>query len=361
MKAVLMIISGLIFILSAHSQDFIYEGPAKSDVRSFWTNAMGIQKTGKFAEGVAILEAKLKGVKEKDPAYKTDKMEAEITKWKNKSGNAADQPKQDFNKLNPSQKAIKADELLRKLFYETNISVSPGTVPVIQFTFKEYNDLLQQYINLNFPAKESDIRRTKLIIEKNVYSTNKDITNIENSRAQNTTPEAAEVNYYIAKYNQLYWEAAVKIFPEETSYSDEYKVITDVVNKNGSLEDMKAGMNRNNTEKIKSRKLPPAVMKDANAEKMMMDVFDNVYGSGVKGKAIKAVILQSEWHPVRNDLTGVLAGRQRQFAIAYKGNNGKCYLVSSVYLYQNYNGSTYNNTIAKYGESGSEMLCENVR
>jgi hypothetical protein len=76
MKAVLMIISGLIFILSVHSQDFIYEGSAKSDVRSFWTNAMGIQKTGKFAEGVAILEARHKGVKEKDPAYKTDKMEA---------------------------------------------------------------------------------------------------------------------------------------------------------------------------------------------------------------------------------------------------------------------------------------------
>ena len=364
MKVLSLVLISIFFSGILFSQDFAYNGPAMSEVKSFWINAIGIQKTGKFAEGVATLEAKLKMVKQKDPAYKTDKMEAEITKWKNKAGSAAttEQPKEDFTNLSPTRKSLKADELLRKLFDEVNIDVSRSTLPVIEFRFKEYSDKVEQYISLNTKPKESDARRIKTIIEKHVYATNQDITNIENSKAANITPEDATVNFYLAKYNQLYWDAAVKLFPEEASFADEYKLITELVNKNGSLESMKAGMNKNNEEGIKSRKLPPAVMKDANAEKMIIDAFNKVYASGYKGTATKAITLQSEWHPVKNELTSVIIGRQRQFAIVYKGGDGKCYLVNSIYLYQEYNGGGYANSTARYAASpGSEMLCENVK
>jgi hypothetical protein len=364
MKTLSLILVSLIFSLNATAQDFVYEGPAKPDVRSFWINAMGIPKTQKYAEGVAVLEAKLKGVKEKDPAYKTDKMEAEIAKWKAKAGSGAttEQPKQDFSNMNATQKSVKADELLRKLFYEAYPSVSTSTLPVIQFKFKEYNNLLEQYILLNTKPKESDIRRTKLIIEKHLYVTNKDITNIENSKSQNTTPESAEVNFYVAKCNQLYWDAAVKIFPEETSYADEYKIITDLVNKNGSLEDMKTGMNKNNVEQIKNRKLPTAVVKDAGLEKLFVDAFNNRYKNEFKGTAIKAVVLQSDWQTKRHEVSGVITGRIREGAIAYKGTNGKCYLIKSYYIHQEYIGTAFKNTASIYVvHSGDEMLCENVK
>jgi hypothetical protein len=264
--------------------------------------------------------------------------------------------------MSPAQKSLKADELLRKLFYEAYPSVSITTLPVIQFKFKEYNNLLEQYILLNTKPKESDIARTKLIIEKHVYMTNKDITNIENGKAQNTTPEAAEANFYIAKSNQLYWDAAVKIFPEETSYADEYKIITDLVNKNGSLEDMKTGMNKNNTEQIKSRKLPAAVVKDAAIEKLFIDAFNNRYKDEFKGTAIKAVVLQSDWQTKRHEVSGIITGRIREGAIAYKGTNGKCYLIKSYYIHQEYIGTAFKNTASIYVvHSGDEMLCENVK
>lgn len=363
MKAVSFVIVAILLSFASFSQDFIYEGPARAEVRSFWTNAMGIPKTQKYAEGVAVLEAKLKGVKEKDPAYKTDKMEAEITKWKAKAGTAAAtvQPQDDFSKLNPTQKSIKADQLLRKLFDETVISVSTSTLPVIQFKFDDYNKLVQQYISLNTKPNESDIRRTKLIIEKHVYATNQDITKLEAFKGAGTTPEAAEVNYYLAKYNQLYWDAAVKIFPEETSYADQQKVITDFVIKNGSLEDLKAGMAKNNVDKIKNTKLPVTSVKDPKLEKVLTDGFNNAFSG--KATALKGVLVQNGWTTLRNSISGVVTGRERTAKLAYKAKDGKCYLLDDyIFIREEYIGSSFTNTKAIFnGLFGQEMLCENVK
>lgn len=363
MKTIQLIIIALFISFSAKAQDFIYEGPARAEVRSFWTNAMGIQKTQKFAEGVAVLEAKLKGVKEKDPAYKTDKMEAEIAKWKAKigAGGGIEQPQEDFSKLNPTQKLIKADQLLRKLFDETVIDVSTSTLPVIQFKFNDYNKLVEQYISLNTKPNESDIRRTKTIIEKHVYATNSNIAKLEAVKDAGTTPQAAEVNYYLAKYNQLYWDAAVKIFPEETSYANQQKAITDFVNKNGSLEDLKAGMNKNKVEEIKNRKLPVSNVKDIKLEKILLDGFNAKYGD--KATALKVVLVQNGWATLRNNISGVVTGRERTAKLAYKAKDGKCYLLDDyIFIHEEYIGSSFTNTKAVFnGLFGSEMLCENVK
>jgi hypothetical protein len=361
MKSLLLLVSLFCAVVSSHAQDFIYEGPAKPAVRSFWINAMGIPKTQKYTEGVAVLEAKLKEVKEKDPAYKTDKMEAEIAKWKAKTGTVTEQPKEDFSNLNPTQKAIKADKLLRSLFDEVVISVSTSTLPTIQFKFDDYNKLLQQYISLNTKPKESDIKRTKIIIEKHLYQTNGDITKIEAVKEYGTTSETAEANYYLAKYNQLYWDAAVKIFPEEVSFADEQKVVTDFVNKYGSLEDLKAGMSKNNAEKIKNTKLPASSVKDTKLEKIVTDGFNNAYGT--KATALKAVLVQNGWTTLRNNISGVVTGRERTAKLAYKAKDGKCYLLDDyIFIREDYIGSSFTNTKAVFnGLFGQEMLCENVK
>ena len=167
MKKLQTILIAFLFIVSASAQDFIYEGPAKSEVRSFWINAMGIQKTGKFAEGVAVLEAKMAVVKQKDPAYKTDKMEAEIAKWKTKAGAAntnssSTTTTSNNSNLSPAQKTTKADKLMRSLFVETALKVNQSDVPVMEFRFKEYNDKLQELIDLNTMPNASDIKYIKL-------------------------------------------------------------------------------------------------------------------------------------------------------------------------------------------------------
>ncbi len=363
MKTVFLAAITVLLTISAVAQDFAYTGPAEREVKSFWINAMSIQKTKKYAEGVAVLEEKLKAVKQKDPAYKTDKMEAEITKWKDKAGTAASAPQAqpDFSNMSPTQKAIKADQLLRKLFDETPINVSTGTLPAMEFKFNDYTGLLNQYIALNTKPQERDIKRTKTIIEKMVYNTNNDISKIERSNGQNTGEDDAKANYYLAKYHQLYWDAAVKIFPEESSYADEYKVITELVNKNGSLDAMKATMNKNNEAEIKSRKLPTAGVKDTKLEKVLTDGFNAKYGD--KATALKVVLVQNGWTTLRNNISGVVTGRERSAKLVYKAKDGKCYLLDDyIFIHEDYIGSSFTNTKAVFnGLFGSEMLCENVK
>lgn len=364
MKRIQLVLIAALISFGAIAQDSTYEGPAKPEVRSFWMNAMGIQKTQKFAEGVAILEAKLKEVKQKDPAYATDKMEAEIVKWKAKAGSTGTtgQAKEDFSNLDPTQKSVKADQMLRKLF-ESSISVDSRDIPVMQIRFKEYTDLVQQYISLNTKPLEMYLNRTKTIIEKRVYQTNLDISNLERAKTVGTSPEVAERNYYLAKYNQLYWEAATKIFPEETTYADQYKVISDFVAKMGSLESMKASMENNNAEKIKGRKLPAPVVVDPKLEKILTDGFNAKYGSTQKATALKAVLTQNGWTTLRHSVTGIVVGRERSAKLAYKGSDGKCYLLPDyVFIREEYIGTSFTNTKAIfYGLDGSEMLCENVK
>lgn len=365
MKTVSVFLLLLIIFFRALSQDFVYEGPARAEVRSFWTNAMGIPRTGKIAEGVAILEAKIKEVKQKDPAYNTDKMQVEINKWKAKAGSSSsDKPSsQEVGSLSPTQRAIMADKLLRKLFDEVNLNVDARDLPVIQIRFKEYKDMVQQYLTLNTTPKESDIRRTKTIIEKHVYSTNKDITNIEAAKKQVTDSKAAEVNYYIGQYNLLYWEAAAKIFPTESTYTDQYKIVSDFVAKNGGLEEANLDVDKNNSEKIKNTKLPVSTVKDTKLEKILTDGFNAKYGSSNKVVALKAVLVQNGWTTLRNQVTGVIIGRERSAKLAYKGSDGKCYLLNDyIFIHEEYIGGAFKNTKAVFnGLFGSEMLCQNVQ
>jgi hypothetical protein len=92
MKSLLLLVVSFCIYTTSFAQDFIYTGVAEREVKSFWINAMGIKKTGKIAEGIAMMEAKMAVVKQKDPAYKINDMEAEIKKWKDKLGAGSSNP-----------------------------------------------------------------------------------------------------------------------------------------------------------------------------------------------------------------------------------------------------------------------------
>jgi hypothetical protein len=167
--------------------------------------------------------------------------------------------------------------------------------------------------------------------------------------------------YYELQAEQIHWDAAKQVFPDEPKFTEAYQKITATVNKYGGLDKI-AGQNKvNNAEKIKNQLLPAAIVKDANLEKMFVDAFNKKYATEYKGTATKAIMLQSDWQTERNQTTGIVTGRIRQGAIVYKGSDGKCYLVSIMHLYQEYIGSSFQNTKAVYAQDGQEMLCENVK
>jgi hypothetical protein len=167
--------------------------------------------------------------------------------------------------------------------------------------------------------------------------------------------------YYEMQAEQIHWEAAQQVFPDEPKFTEAYQKITSLANKYGSLDKI-AGQNKvNNAEKIKNQLLPAAIVKDANLEKMFVDAFNKRYATEYNGTATKAIMLQTDWQTERNSITGIVTGRIRQGAIVYKGNDGKCYLVSIVHVYQEYIGNSFQNTKAVYAQNGQEMLCDNVK
>ncbi|MBL0200576.1 MAG: hypothetical protein IPP81_10585 [Chitinophagaceae bacterium] len=172
-----------------------------------------------------------------------------------------------------------------------------------------------------------------------------------------------EYRYYTIQFHQAFWDAAQKVFPEETSYADMYKKTTVAFNGMGSLEQLYAKAEANRIEHIRNTKFPVAAVKDASLEKVLINGFNKLYGSAHNVSALKAVLTQNGWTTIRHSLTGIVVGRQRSAKLAYKGNDGKCYLLPDyVFIREDYVGSSFINTVAVFnGLDGEEMLCENVK
>jgi hypothetical protein len=469
MKTLSLFTIALCCYLFSFAQDFIYEGPAQSEVRSFWMNAMGLKKTGKIAEGVAMMEAKLAMVKQKDAAYKISDMEAELKKWKEKLAAASSKPaesssspatpavvppqngvdikdlvitaapagyagpaKEDvayyytaageakqniidrkftgadskirkmenaltvikahdpsynstvlqtevnnfkasietekYNQThqqqtnrNAAQNNGKADELLRQLFESTHIGFSTGDEPVMPVRVQDYKDKTQAYLALGSKGTANNLDYMKKLVDKHIVETSQDIVRIDNLVEKGAGTNWAPIAYYTIQYNLAFWDAAEKVYPTETDFADEYKKTEAFATKIGSIENMKAKGGAVELLEIKNRKLPTSPVKDTKLEKILTDGFNNAYGT--KATAVKAVLVQNGWTTLRNSIAGVVTGRERSAKLAYKGKDGKCYLLDDyTFIHEEYIGSSFTNTKAVFnGLFGKEMLCENVK
>lgn len=471
MKKVFTLFMLLGFCTGVFAQDFVYEGPARSEVRSFWTNAMGIPRSGKIAEGVAIMEAKLAATKQKDPAYKTADMEAELNKWKSKlasapankdnsnsnstvpaievpkrivniasltltspavgySGpakmyvsnyykqqedakkfivagsfntaqNKIEQMEKSLSQLktkdasyntaametevndfkaaletekynnakagaeekNGEQLNLKADQLLRELFESTHIGFSTGDEPVMPLRVQEYKDKTQAYLTLGAKGTSNQLDYVKKLIDHHIAETNTEISLTDNLLAKGSGTNWATITYYTIQYHLAFWDAAKKTFPDASDFADEYNKVAAFATKIGSIEAMRSKGAAAELVKIKERKMPAAVAKDTKLEKLLTDGFNSRYGSSQHVTALKAVLTQDGWTTLRNQISGVVIGRERSAKLAYKGSDGKCYILPDyVFIHEEYIGGAFTNTKAVFnGVDGLEMLCENVK
>jgi hypothetical protein len=468
MKSILLLVISFCVYSTSFAQDFIYEGPAQSEVRSFWMNAMGLKKTGKLTEGIAMMEAKLAATKLKDPAYKTADMEAELKKWKDKQAAASSNPittsnpvKSDvvtpqrivnissltlttapssytgaakmyvtnyyrqqadakkfiethgFNsaqsKIEQMEKSLiqlkakdaiyntvdmekevkdfvaaletekynnakqnaaednvealntKADVLLRHLFESTHIGFSSSDEPVMPIRVEDYKNKTQEYAALGTKGTTGQLSYMKKLIDLHIIETNKEIVGIEDVYNRGSGTNWATICYYTIQYHLAYWDAVLKAFPDETDFKDEYKKVADFATKIGSIENMKAKGGAAELVEIKNRKLPATTVSDSKLEKILADGFNAKYGD--KATALKVVMVQNGWTTLRNNISGVVTGRERSAKLAYKAKDGKCYLLDDyIFIKEEYIGNSFTNTKAVFnGLFGNEMLCENVR
>jgi hypothetical protein len=358
---------------AADAKSSDYTGAAKNQVKYFWDRAL--QSNEKLSEGemngnIRDMEYALKATKEKDPAYNVSEMEAALKKIKddikakklaevrNTSGDRRKQPQEEKLITDPAG-------LMDKLFISTNISVgSTSDLPEAPAKIAAYKAKLEKLLSMDYTdalIKTGSNAKGNISGFKN--STEREMDKIDGILKEARDRSNMEYRYYTIQYHQAFWDAAQKIFPEESSYADMYKKTTVALTGMGSLEQLYARAEANRIEHIKNTKLPAAAVKDANLEKVLTNGFNKVYGASRNVTALKVVLTQNGWTTLRNSLTGIVIGRERSAKLAYKGSDGKCYLLPDyVFIHEDYVGNSFINTGAVFnGLDGEEMLCENVK
>ena len=352
-----------------------YNGPAKNKVAHFWQYAS--KPTDNVSEGelnnrIYEMDYALKGTKEKDPAYNTAEMEAELNKLKGKKKDlqVAEANKYTGDKVKDSQKATAISNdpglLFEDLFENENLQAGAGAVTgeKLKLRMENYKEKATKLLGMDYgDAKINHTRISKGTINGMKMNTEKKLSEIDMMLEKYTDKKSMEVGYYTIQFHLAYWDAAQKVFSEEASYKEMYNKVKTSADKMGSLESMTAKADANTVEKIKNTKLPNPVVKDAGLEKILMDGFNKKFGAQYNVSALKVVLTQDGWTTLRNSLTSVIMGRERSAKIAYKGNDGKCYMIIDyVFIHEEYIGGAFTNTKAVYnGLDGKEMLCENVK
>jgi hypothetical protein len=349
-----------------------YNGPASSQVKYFWNYALKSKdiSEGELNRNIGEMEYALKATKEKDPSYDAAEMEATLKKIKDdiKAKKLAEvrQTGGDKRSSRPVEKETNDPvTLMEKLFIEKNISVgSTSDLPEAPAKIAAYKAKLEKLLAMDY---------TDALIKKGRYAkgsisgfsniTERELDKTDSYLKETREKSGMEYMYYTIQYHLAFWDAAQKIFPEESSYTDEYKKVNATLAKIGTLEQLYAKAEINRIEHIKNTKLPAPVVKEANLEKILTNGFNKVYGTSHNVSALKAVLTQNGWTTLRNSLTGIVIGRERSAKLAYKGSDGKCYLLPDyVFIREDYVGGSFINTVAVFnGLDGEEMLCENVK
>lgn len=358
------------------TNDDTYNGPAKSMVASFYRQVDEVKKAIENGKKVSsyysatsklkMMETNMRKIKEKDPGYSNiaqfeqiyDSFKKEVEGYeKDLADNQAAKEKEFKDK-------ITNENLLQTVIDGTQMQVGHNNLPFVDKAMADYKAKADEVLKLDllkYKVKLDDLKRyvdkSHTLAADRIIASAKTVLG-EVKDAENFTPIYKEL-----QFRQLYWDAVRKIYKGDATCEKYYKDISDMLAKTGSPADIRKTASKNAAEAIKSRKMAAPVVKDAAMEKILMNGFNSKYKSKYNGTALKAVLLQDGWTIERNDLTGIVTGRNRVCELAYKGADGKCYLLPNpIYIYQAYVGGSFTNTEVIYnGFSGEEMLCENVK
>ena len=340
-----------------------YSGPASSQVKYFWNYALMDTKDdiAMFNRAMGEMEYAINETKRKDPAYNTAEMEAEFKKRKDadKERKLAEVRATSGDKRSsrpPEKESDDPTTLLEKLFLEASIGVE-NTMSETSAKIDAYKARAQKLLAMDY----TDALVKKGRLAKGNISGFKAISERELGKVDKGT--GSMYVYYLIQYHLAFWDAAQKVFPEESSFTDMYKKLNAAAVKMGSPADVAVVAAKEAAEKIRNTRLPAAVVRDATFEKLIIESFDKIYGASRNVKALKSVLTQDGWTTLRNSLTGIILGRERSAKMAYKSADGKCNLLDDyIFIHQEYIGGSFTNTKAVFnGLFGSEMLCENVK
>jgi hypothetical protein len=369
MKTVFLFAMLFFTAIAGYAQPDDYNGPAKITVKAFWDGVEKLEKSvvnGGSAldrDNLVGLFRKIDDARKKDPAYNVSAMESKVKELaagmeKNKHKNeAAVQDNRDKTK-----NYNKVSELLRSLF-EVSVQVSTYDLAKISATIAAYKQRMEELLKLDMSMNKKDLEKELRYINASAKHAEKDLAELESHIRGSVNADYALAEYYELQFNQAHWDAAQRVYPAEESFKTAYNLATKMLNSLGSPDDVRALASKSKEQKIKDTRVPAAVVADVALEKLFVETFNKYHGEEFKGTAFKAVTLSNDWSVERHEFTGIVTGRIRKGAVVYKGRDGKCYLVASYFIRQEYVGSSFiNTTTSAYPVMGSyEMVCSNVK
>jgi hypothetical protein len=375
--AQIAILIGVLGVSSAMAQDSSYAGPAKMDVRTFWRQAE-ILKKGRGSDGtLSNMERAIASIKQKDPTFDVSSMEGEMANAQaivagnnsaktSKKQETADHAKSGHDAITGR---LAASKLFDYLFQRNLTSGSPDSAKLAA-VLAEYNGKAAELLAIDFGARDrsnTHFRQVFAVLDSRVTGTVNDkgatvsekAGQDESQMLGEASEERVKLFFYRMQLVQAKWDAARKIFPGEAGYEKMYQAKTAEIAKFGNIEDVQKNIEKNNLAQIQNRRLPAPEVSDPATERLIIDTFNKYLSEEMKGKGYKAILKQQDWGIIRHQVTGIVLGRNRQAAVAYKGGDGKCYVQLGIIVEQQYVGGSFQNSRAINGRvGGGELPCE---
>lgn len=336
------------------------ESPAKSYIKKFWeyigkmeaapedVNTLG---TNSRAAGTAI-----NNIKMKDKNYDVAPLEAELAKWSARYNEA-------LQGRGSSRDANNALLDLLTLLYKVHTHVPPADVEKKQTEIQTYKQKTMELVTMNLnPADKVTAANINLVLPR----IKSDLINLDNrlkQLEQNLTSIEDERNlraqHTILQYELAHWDALRKgPFAEKAVLSDGYNKVTNLVTRMGSIDDMIKAGNLRRQQRIANTKMPPAIVQNAELEKLFRQTFEDADWNET---ILKIHLLDRDWKAIRNDITGVLEARTIRAAIASKDKTGAYSLYNYFTIRQDYLGNSFSAQAKIIYHESTEILPENIK
>lgn len=335
--------------------------PAKSFIASFWKAidklkaASAAQQYHLYYSNITSAETNLRNIKMRDPNYDTKALETELDKYK------AEQQGANTQKETTRDIAANTIRFLSDLFesdqtsYSTNLNLEQGIL-AHQEKLQAFNDKVNQFLASN--PDQSVIKSKEAIATQKANFVAGTVAEYEKSINENTSKAGLTTHRELLGMD-VYWSAVVKIFPNLSAPATASQSVKAALTRLGSEAQMVAKFNKNETEKIKNTKMPPAVMVNAALEADFKKAFAE---TGWQESILKINLRTQEWTTLYHNITGNIICRVHEAVIAAKQKDGNCILYNFS-IVQEYTGA------GKYGPSrlykngvlADKILCENVK
>lgn len=305
------------------------------------------QNRYKTAEGkIASLERSLASIKKKDPEFNTSNLEQKLEDLKTRCGaNKTETLAERKEMKNAFDEKLNGQKIMSKFLSEPIITQELADKVIA--ANKDYRGYGNDVEDIQFRTKSVDrnISRLKVQLSEGAHN------------------ETMGSHFNDLNSKKIFWQTAATILPEEPAVVSASKKYNDFAKTVGSFEDAKTTSKAFQNEKLTDKKMPKAVISDVNLESIFKTAFNNESkDTNWDRTLLKVNITDSDWTIIKHKYTGAILGRKHFAAIAFKDNKkGECRLYINYHIYQQYNGSGYNDFATGKSDMASDsFLCENV-